>query len=186
MAPFLKSFLIGIIYRPPATSDYLPPNFNKFLDSVLSLISVEGKKVSLLRDINCNYLVNNYNKNNTEVKSIFTLYGLKLLITVATRITVESSTLIDVILTNEPSRVTMSTVIPCDISDHNIIGYARKINFQRFPAKLKSFRDYKKYDINEFHKMAITVLKTKFEKSKPKEIIYRNYKTLIMIYLNMN
>ena len=47
-------------------------------------------------------------------------------------------------------RVTMSTVIPFDISDHNIIGYARKINFQCFPAKLKSFRDYKKYDINEF------------------------------------
>ena len=71
----------------------------------------------------------------------------------------------------------MSTVIPCDISDHNIIGHARKSNFQRFPAKLKSFRDYKKYDINEFHKMGITVLKTKFEKSKPtEEIIYRNYK----------
>ena len=44
----------------------------------------------------------------------------------------------------------MSTVIPCGIGDHNIIGYARKINFQCFPAKLKSFRDYKKYDINEF------------------------------------
>ena len=77
------------------------------LDSVLSLISVEGKELSLLGDINCNYLGK---KNNTEVKSIFTLYGLKQLITVATRITKESSTLIDVILTNKPSRVTMSTI----------------------------------------------------------------------------
>ena len=112
MAPFLKSFLIGIIYRPPATTDYLPPNFNNLLDSVLSLIPVEGKEVSLLGDINCNYLVK---KNNTEVKSIFT-YGLKQLIIVATRITEESSTLIDVIITNEPSHFTTGFVMNSKLS----------------------------------------------------------------------
>ena len=38
--------------------------------------------------------------------------------------------------------------------------------------------------LSDFHKMAIMVLKTKFEKSKPKFIGI--IKTLIMIYLNMN
>ena len=59
----------------------------------------------------------------------------------------DTSTLIDVILTNDPSHVAMSTSIPCDISNHNIIGYVRKINFKRFSPKVISFRDYKNYDI---------------------------------------
>ena len=29
---------------------------------------------------------------------------------------------------------------------------------------------------SDFHKMVVTVLKTKFPKSKPKEVYYRNYK----------
>ena len=29
---------------------------------------------------------------------------------------------------------------------------------------------------SDFHKMVVTILKTKFPKSKPKEIFYRNYK----------
>ena len=132
--PNTKSSLVGFIYRPPDSSKYLPSNFNSVLDDILTLISVEGNEVTLLGDINCNYLDK---KNNTEVKSIFTLYGLKQLITVATRITDETSTLIDVILTNELSRVITPTGIPRDISDHNIIGYAKKINFKRFSPILK-------------------------------------------------
>ena len=30
--------------------------------------------------------------------------------------------------------------------------------------------------LSDFHKMVLTILKTKFENFKPKEIIYRNYK----------
>ena len=41
-------------------------------------------------------------------------------------------------------------LLPCDISDHNIIGYVRKINFKRFSPKVISFRDYNNYDINDF------------------------------------
>ena len=175
--PKTKSFLIGIIYRPPDTSDYLPPNFNNLLDDVLTLISVEGKELSLLGDINCNYLDK---KNNVEVKSIFTLYGLNQLITVATRVTENTSTLIDVILTNEPSRVTMSTVIPCDISDHNIIGYVRKINFQRFPAKLKSHRDYKKYDVNEFRKDVKSINWQHLYSTSNVNLAWKSFKSLLL------
>ena len=75
------------------------------------------------------------------LKSILHLSGLKQLITESTRIT--KDTLIDVILTNDPSHVAMSTSIPCDISDHNIIGYVRKINFKRFLPKVIIFETIK-------------------------------------------
>ena len=52
--PNTKSFLIGIIYRPPDTSLYLPANFNMLLNEVLSLICSEDKEITLLGDMNCN------------------------------------------------------------------------------------------------------------------------------------
>ena len=36
--------------------------------------------------------------------------------------------------------------------------------------------------LSVFHKMPVTVLKTKFDKGKPKEVTYRDYKKLIMVY----
>ena len=62
----------------------------------------------------------------------------------ATRTTEDTSTLIDVILCNAPSDVVKVTVNPCDVSNHDIIGYARKINHKHFPSKIKISRDYKK------------------------------------------
>ena len=32
--------------------------------------------------------------------------------------------------------------------------------------------------LSDVHKMSLTVMKTKYEKSKPKEIVYRNYKKI--------
>ena len=40
--------------------------------------------------------------------------------------------------------------------------------------------------LSDFHKMPVTVLKTKFEKTKPKEITYRNYKNSTKMILNLS
>ena len=36
--------------------------------------------------------------------------------------------------------------------------------------------------LSDFHKMPITVFKTKFEKAKPKEITYRDYKNFDLVH----
>ena len=97
--PKTKSFLVGIIYRPPDSSKHLCANFNCKFESMLSTISAENKECILSGDINCNFLVSSDHK---EMKSILTYFGLKQLIISPTRITRESKTLIDVICSNVP------------------------------------------------------------------------------------
>lgn len=63
----------------------------------------------------------------------------------ATRITRESSTLIDVICTNKPQNITRVDVIPACLSDHELIGCVRKLNSHSFKPRTINTRDYKNY-----------------------------------------
>ena len=81
--PKTKSFLIGIVYRPPDSSKHLCADFNCKFESMLSTVSSEDKECILTGDINCNYLVPSDHK---EIKSILASYGLKQLISTPTRI----------------------------------------------------------------------------------------------------
>ncbi len=67
----------------------------------------ENKEIIILGDFNADYLKPNDNK---EIKGIFQLFGFKQLIKTATRITKESSTLIDLIATNNPQSISKSNV----------------------------------------------------------------------------
>ena len=75
--PKTKSFLIGIIYRPPDSSKHLCADFNCKFESMLSTVSSEDKECILTGDINCNYLVP---ADHKEIKSILASVGLKQLI----------------------------------------------------------------------------------------------------------
>ena len=134
------------MYRPPDTSKYLPQDFNKILDDILSTTSSESKEIILLGDVNVNYLDK---KCNIEFKSILNLYGLKQLIKNPTRIDKNSKTLIDIIATNSPSSTIRDTkVIPSSIGDHEMIGCIRKQNFLKFQPKYITCRDYRNYNQN--------------------------------------
>lgn len=53
-------------------------------------------------------------------RSVLDIFNLKQMITVPTQVTKTSQTLIDHIITNQPSRITTTGVIPCGIvSDHD-------------------------------------------------------------------
>ena len=57
--------------------------------------------------------------------------SLKQVITVPTRVTDQTSTLIDHILTNSPNKVSQSGVIDLGLSDHNLIYYTRKTSLPK-------------------------------------------------------
>ena len=141
--PKSKGFLVGIIYRPPDSSKHLCVNFNCKFESMLSSASAENKECILTGDINCNYLVSSDHK---EIKSILAYFGLKQLITSPTRITRESKTLIDVICSNEPHNISSVKVIPAGLSDHELIGCARKLNNVKFKPRIITCRNFAKYD----------------------------------------
>lgn len=138
-----KNFLLGVIYRPPDTSDYLPKDFNKIFTDNLSNVFNESKEVILMGDVNVNYLDKHSNK---EFKSVLNLFGLKQLIKTPTRITEESSTLIDIIATTHHQYIKGSCTIPSGIADHEMVGCVRKVNHIKYKPKTITCRDYRNYN----------------------------------------
>ena len=118
-------------------------NFDCKFELMLSAVSAENKECILLGDINCNYLVFSDHK---EIKSILASVGLKQLISSPTRITCESKTVIDVICSNEPHSINSMKVIPAGLSDHELIGCARKLNNVKFNPRIITCRNFTNYD----------------------------------------
>ena len=84
----------------------------------------------ILGDFNCNVISqSNSNNNNEALLNIADIYNLKQLIEEQTRITCNSSTLIDLIFTNYPEHIVCSVVSHISIVDHSLPVYAyRKLS----------------------------------------------------------
>ena len=77
----------------------------------------------ILGDMNINFLKKD---NSKELKSIISSYNYKQLIDSVTRITNNTSTLINVILTNISKNIKNFITTPLSLSDHDLIGCVRK------------------------------------------------------------
>lgn len=138
-----KSFIVGIIYRPPISSKHISKNFDETLLNTVSNINKENKELLILGDFNCNYLDK---KHCTDLKEQLKLNGLIQVITEATRTTGTSQSLIDLLFSNKPEYLTEIKVIPSAVSDHDIIGCNRKTNNLKLQPETITCRDYKNYD----------------------------------------
>ena len=143
-----KPLLVGQVYRPPNTSDYLPEDFNEKFETMLEKVCCEEKEALLLGDLNCDY---KKEQNNRPLKSIASRSGFSQMVTSPTRITEETASLIDLVLTNMPQNITKA--IDCDsgCSDHCMIGTVRKLNSLRFNPRVLSCRNYKNYNSAQFN-----------------------------------
>ena len=119
------------MYRPPDSSSYVPKDFSNLLSTQLSSATKSNKELIILGDLNINYLKPS---NHFNVKTLLTIWGLEQLIKQATRITTDTSTLIDVILTNRQNNISSSHIIPISFSDHDLIACIRKLNSQKVLA----------------------------------------------------
>ena len=103
--------------------------------------SFSFSNIYLCGDFNINLLNNDSNNQvNNLLDSIYSL-GFSSLITKPTRITSQSATLIDNILTNIYDHAHMSGIIVCDISDHCPVFTCKKV----INSKLKTKQEKKKY-----------------------------------------
>ena len=169
LLPKTKPILIRILYRPPDQS--------KFLDKLSMAISetknFDDQEVYILGDLNINLINNQKHTPNgiKRYKEFCSLNGLKQLLTLPTRITKNSMSLLDHVLTNSADRVSQFGVVDTGLSDHQLIYCTRKItrtksnvhkyiktrslkNYSQtlFLEKLKkaNFPDYSKFkDIND-------------------------------------
>ena len=130
----------------------------------MKTLDVETKEFYLLGDLNANMLdvSNNATKN---LNSIIELYQLSQTICSPTRVTLNSSSLIDVCLTPTPDKLILSRVVKTTISDHYMILIVRKINV------IPKLNRYKKIEVRNFkHFNALTDLR-----NQPWELISNNY-----------
>ncbi|MCG8048538.1 MAG: reverse transcriptase domain-containing protein [Candidatus Thiodiazotropha endolucinida] len=121
-----KTFLAGLFYRPPnSLSDYwnsFENNIDNALDTNLDVI--------ILGDLNHDMLKQD---RNSKLQRIMSKYNLHNMILEPTRVTPQSQTCIDLILTNHNSLITNTEVLPPFCSDHSTI--TAEINFKTFKTK---------------------------------------------------
>ena len=153
LLPKTKPFTVGIFYRPP--------NNNTFIENItedFSKLHTENYDLFILGDMNINISKNRTNCINTTVCPLFNKYkeflstfGLKQLISSPTRVTCNTSSLIDHVLTNAEEKITQSGVLDIGISDHQLIFCTRKINrIKPGTTQYINFRSMKKYTQNLF------------------------------------
>ena len=133
------SVLLCCVYRPPNSSSYLSKTFNINFNDTLQTVT---KETIIMGDCNANFTKDN---DNREFKSILSLNGFKQLIRQPTRVTKESSTIIDIIASNKDN-IKNVKVIPSTLSDHEMVGCLRKINYKQFPSKTIRCRNLTNYD----------------------------------------
>ena len=140
-----KPLIFGTIYKPPDSSKHLPKNFNFFLSKTLQSIDSEKRESIIMGDMNVNYLIEN---DHEVIKDIFTDNGFKQILNTPTRVTDQTSSLIDLIFVNNNQNISYKTVIPTGLSDHDLIACVRKVNNVKYESETIRYRDYKNYDVN--------------------------------------
>ena len=126
-----KNIILSTIYRP-LDGDFKA--FNTFLKDAYSISLKSNKLFYTTRDFNLNVL--DYNKNDKVTKfPILTFeYGFVLVINKPTRVTKNTATAIDHIITNSLLHRTLNTgIIKLDISDHFPIFLIAKTEIKMTP-----------------------------------------------------
>ena len=154
--PKTKPISVGIIYKPPSQSQFLQQIITEF--EALDL----DNEIYVLGDFNINLLFRDkyvLNKSNEikkldknllpeikRYKEFCSMYGLSQLIDCPTRITSNTSTLIDHILTNTQENISQSDVTDTAISDHSSIYCTRNTPKAKYNRHKKiTFRSLKNY-----------------------------------------
>ena len=113
--PNSKNIVVGVVYRSP--NQNLSLSLDKF-NEILSTISKNNKHCYIMGDYNIDmYCLNAHSTTNEFVENLFSHMYLPL-ISMPTRITAHSATLIDNIFTNHLTHNLFSRIIINDLSDH--------------------------------------------------------------------
>ena len=119
--PYSKAFNVIGDYRPPSCT----VGFFEALEAIVRIIDMESKEQIILGNLNCNCLADRNNMHLSQWKQLSSTYQFQQLINEPTRITPNSSTLIDII-SNERSRILKSGVVHMELSDHSMVYAVRK------------------------------------------------------------
>ena len=135
------SFIVGCVYRHPKA---LVESFT-YLSNVFRNILLKSKPIFVMGDFNDDLL----NKGN-NLNKIIRNFNLKQVIDKPTRITRNSTTLLDVCLTNNAEMIIKSDVEPSCVADHEVISIVINIHKPKHEPVIRTFRNHKDYSPNTF------------------------------------
>lgn len=144
-----KKMIVGVIYRSPSTDS----SFNNALHDLLNVITVRypGIEILLMGDFNFPNIVwsasypfsDPFSSESSNFITVCSDFSLSQLVINPTRVTQNSSALLDLILTSSPDIVSTITHLP-GLSDHDVLQFSltfpRSVSRKRF----KKIRDYSK------------------------------------------
>ena len=140
------SALFSVMYRPPDAD-----HFFGLVNSPLGKAWLKSSNIFLMGDFNCDFSTKGLlSVNTSKLRSIFEMFNTENVIQEATRQTLTSSSLIDLIVTTRKDLVSATGVFPLGISDHNLIYATIRLKNKRPPPKIVKTRDYKRMDIESF------------------------------------
>ena len=123
MMPKSKPILLGVGYRHPRDNMF----YAKLEEVLSSCTNFVKQECYILGDFNTDVLAErNVLKNDFE--NFLRIFDLKQVITEPTRITDTSETAIDLICTSDVENISQSGVLPCKLSDHNVIFLYKEID----------------------------------------------------------
>ena len=140
--------IVGLVYRPPSGKAEIC--MESVRGNLNSIQENRNGETTVMGDLNVNYLTQNTSPFKM-LKEIERDFGLKQLITEPTRVTQNSSTLIDLMLT-DCDQVSTSGVLDINISDHLPIFYVRKKSREKTPKKIVYGRSYKNYNVDVYQR----------------------------------
>ena len=138
---------IGTIYRPPsADNEY----YEKIMDEIQHMKD-DSDEIIVVGDLNYDYNTNN-KSNRHQILNIENVFDLKQLVRKPTRVNMNSSTLIDIILSSHENKHITSEVIEVSMSDHYCVSTDYKQSEQEKETKhnMIKYRDYKNFNKDMF------------------------------------
>ena len=142
--PKSKPFLINTVYRPPRSN----ANFMDELENYLHTLDDQDKELILTGDLNCDPSFPVLQSQSRQLLDILELFQMKQMVADATRITSDTSSLLDIIATNRPDKVKESGVFHLGTSNHSLVYVCLKISLPRNKPKMVKSRNLKNYNVN--------------------------------------
>ena len=144
--------MFSVVYRPPDKSDF----FEKFAIP-LEKAWLKTSNIVLLGDLNCDLSNVSCEQdgleghgNSAKLLSIFNMFNMHNVIKEATRVTLTTTSLIDLIVTTKKELVRLTGVFPLGISDHNLIYATFRLKLKRPPPKTVKTRYFKRMNLDDF------------------------------------
>jgi hypothetical protein len=138
---------VGVLYRPPNSK--INDWFENFQTLHQSLCSSKTSDFILGGDFNINLLQKN--NSSTTFSNILSSLDLQQTITEPTRIYKNTTSLLDLFITNNPSQIISSNVLKHDaITDHESIYVIYKLNQPKFIPTTKIIRSTKHFNLDYF------------------------------------